>query len=74
MTQAGIPMDDNTRRRKESMRASIVGKMGFERAMSLSDAEIERCLGGCAGRTVLIKYAKEFRDSGYMTLEQITRQ
>lgn len=66
-------MDDNTRRRKESMRAGILGKLRFERAASLSDEELERCLEWCAGRTQLLRYAKEFRDTGYITQQDLER-
>jgi hypothetical protein len=54
-------------RAKRRMRDGIVGKLRFEEARDLSDAELERCLQFCAGRTQLLRYAKEFRAEGYLT-------
>lgn len=67
-------MDENTRRRKEAMLITIVSKLRSSQAVSLADEELERCFEFCAGRKVLIKYAKEFRDSGYMTQSHLSAE
>lgn len=54
-------------RAKSRMRDGIVTKLRIENAADLSDAELERCFQFCAGRTQLLRYAKEFRSEGYLT-------
>lgn len=44
------------------MICSVLCVLGAEEASDLSDAEIERCLGGCVGAAGLIPFAKSHRE------------
>lgn len=50
---------------------SIIARLISEGAESLSDAELERCLGRCVGAIKLVPLAKEYRDKGVLTINNI---
>lgn len=50
----------------------IVNKLKEQQATSLSNKELRRCLGNCIATKKLIFYAKRFRDSEILTIEDIT--
>jgi len=50
---------------------NIITKMRVERASSLSDSEIERVFNPCVAADELIKLAKQYRDEGILTEQDI---
>jgi hypothetical protein len=54
------------REMKETIDA-IIGRMLLERAVNVSDSEIERTLRNCVCGPALIKQAKHYRDQGLIT-------
>lgn len=52
----------------------VISKMIEMKATSLSDKEIERCLGNCIASTKLIACAKKNRDAGILTIDDINFQ
>jgi DNA repair protein RadC len=49
----------------------IIAKLRNEGAEALSNSELQRCLGNCIGAFKLIPLAKEYRDNGLLTLNDI---
>ena len=52
-------------------RNAIITKLRVERVNSLSDSEIERALGPCVAGIELMKLAKQYRDEGILTEQDI---
>lgn len=55
-------------------RNAIITKLRVERAISLSDSEIERVLGPCVAGIELVKLAKRYRDKGILTEQDILQR
>lgn len=62
-----------TETRESKLRDKIAGKLQAEGATDLSDDQLNRCLGECVSGPRLIRYAQEFRDSGYLVLSGVGR-
>ncbi len=54
-------------------RNAIITKLRVEKVTSLSDAELERVLKDCVAGIELMKLAKQYRDEGILTEQDITQ-
>lgn len=53
-------------KRKHRWFKSIICKLSAEKATSLNDSELNRCLSRCVAGPKLIKLAKKYRESGLL--------